>query len=65
MTDTVRHILQKDPFVNAESITVTTRRGVVMLNATVLREAERKLAEDDARYVYGVDRVINQLGVSG
>jgi len=28
----------------------------------VPREAERKLAEDGARYIFGVDKVINRLG---
>lgn len=64
VTDAVRQVLEKDPFVNAESIVVTTRRGVVLLDGTVPRDVERKLAEDDAWYVYGVDRVVNRLGVS-
>ena len=40
-----------------------TRRGVVTLAGAVPREAERKLAEDDAWYVFGVERVVNRLGV--
>jgi osmotically-inducible protein OsmY len=63
VTDAVRQILEKDPFVNAESIIVNTRQGVVYLDGTVPREAERKLAEDDAWYVFGIDRVVNRLDV--
>jgi hypothetical protein len=37
----VLQVLEKDPFVNAESIRVHTRRAVVSLDGTVLREAGR------------------------
>ncbi len=63
MTDAVRQVLERDPFVNAESIRVQTRRAVVTLAGTVPREAEIKLAEDDTWFVFGVDRVINHLSV--
>lgn len=63
MTDAVVQVLEKDPFVDSASIRVHTRRAVVTLDGTVPREAERKLAEDDAWYVFGVDRVVNRLTV--
>lgn len=63
VTDAVTQVLEMDPFVNAESIRVFTRQGVVTLDGAVPREAERKLAEDDAWYVFGVDKVVNRLGV--
>ncbi len=63
VTDAVRQVLEKDPFVDAESIIVTTRRGVIYLDGTVPRDAERALAEADAWYVFGIDRVVNRLGV--
>ena len=63
VTDAVQQVLEMDPFVDAESIRVHTRRAVVTLDGTVPREAERKLAEDDAWYVFGVDRVVNRLDV--
>ena len=63
ITDAVRQVLEEDPFVDAESILVNTRRAVVYLDGTVPREAERKLAEDDAWYVFGVDNVVNRLTV--
>lgn len=63
MTDAVLQVLEKDPFVNCESIRVRTRRAVVTLDGTVPREAELKLAEDDAWYMFGVDKVINRLTV--
>ena len=63
ITDTVRQVLEKGPFVNAQSILVNTRGAVVYLDGTVPREAERALAENDAWYVFGIDRVVNRLTV--
>lgn len=63
VTDAVLQVLEKDPFVDSESIRVHTRKAVVTLDGTVPREAERKLAEDDAWYVFGVDKVVNRLTV--
>ena len=48
VTDAVLQVLEKDPFVDSTSIRVHTRRSVVTLDGIVPREAERKLAEDDA-----------------
>ncbi|HUW79546.1 MAG TPA: BON domain-containing protein, partial [Acidocella sp.] len=63
VTDAVLEVLEKDPFVDAASIQVNTRGAVVTLTGSVPRKAERKLAEDDAWYVFGVDKVVNQLDV--
>jgi len=63
VTDAVLQVLEKDPFVNAESIHVYTRGRTVTLTGSVPRPAELKLAEDDAWYVFGVDQVVNQLEV--
>jgi osmotically-inducible protein OsmY len=63
VTDAVIQVLEKDPFINSESIRVHTRRAVVTLDGTVPREGEVKLAEDDAWYVFGVDKVVNRLSV--
>jgi osmotically-inducible protein OsmY len=63
MTDAPLQVLEKDPFINSESIRVHSRHSVVWLDGTVPREAEVKLAEDDAWYVFGVDRVVNRLTV--
>lgn len=63
VTDTVRQVLEKDPFVDTESIVVNTRGGVVYLDGSVPRDAERALAEHDAWYVFGIDKVVNRLTV--
>lgn len=59
--EAVVRVLEKDPFVDATSIRVHSRRGMVTLDGTVPREAERKLAEDDTWYVFGVNWVVNRL----
>jgi hypothetical protein len=63
MTDAVRMALEKDPFVNASQIRVSTRDGVVRLQGLVPKVAEREMAEFDAWYVFAVDRVDNELRV--
>jgi osmotically-inducible protein OsmY len=61
VTDAVRIALEKDPFVNAEQIRVATRASVVTLSGLVPSESEREMAEFDAWYVFGVDRVVNRI----
>lgn len=63
ITDAVRQILEKDPLVDAGSITVTTRRAVVRLDGIVHSEEARRAAEDDAWCVFGVDGVEDRLSV--
>ena len=61
VTDAVRLVLEKDPFVPADQIRVTTRNYVVNLEGVVLNRAIKQMAEFDAWYVFGVNRVINRL----
>jgi osmotically-inducible protein OsmY len=63
ITDAVRLVLEKDPFVNADQIRVLTTNSVVTLEGLVANDTERDMAEFDAWYVFGVDRVINKLVV--
>jgi osmotically-inducible protein OsmY len=63
VTDAVRIALEKDPFVNAEQIRVSTHDSVVTLTGLLPTESEREMAEFDAWYVFGVDRVVNQITV--
>jgi osmotically-inducible protein OsmY len=63
VTDAVRMVLEKDPFLNADQIRVSTRDFVVTLDGIVRSEAQKQMAESDAWYVFGVDRVINNLKV--
>lgn len=63
ITDAVRMALEKDPFVNAGQIIVGTVDAVVTLVGLVPSESERDMAEYDAWYVFGVDRVHNKIEV--
>ncbi|HXG52449.1 MAG TPA: BON domain-containing protein [candidate division Zixibacteria bacterium] len=63
LADAVRLVLEKDPFVDADRIAVRCRAGTVTLTGTVPTEATRKMAEMDAWYVLGVERVDNRLRV--
>ncbi len=63
VTDAVRIVLEKDPFLNADQIRVSTRNYVVTLEGLVRTEAQKQMAESDAWYVFGVDNVINRLDV--
>lgn len=61
MTDALRLVLEKDPFVNADQIRIRARDRVVTLEGLVSNETESEIAEHDAWYVFGVDKVVNRL----
>lgn len=59
----VRLILEKDPFVNVERIRVTVKKSVVTLEGDAPSVPQKEMAESDAWYVFGVDKVDNRLEV--
>jgi osmotically-inducible protein OsmY len=61
ITDAVRLALEKDPFVNAAQVRVRTKHAIVTLEGLVAHDTEKHMAECDAWYVFGVDKVINTL----
>ena len=63
LEDAVRIVLEKDPFVNAAQIRVGVRKTTVRLTGLVPSETERDMAEFDAWYVFGVDKVVNEIEV--
>ena len=63
MAKAVRIVLKKDPFVNEERIRVSARQSVVMLEGDAPSAPQRDMAEFDAWYVFGVDKVINRLEI--
>ncbi len=63
ITDAVRLALEKNPFVNASQIRVSTDGSTVRLQGLVPTDSEREMAEFDAWYVFGVDRVTNEIEV--
>lgn len=65
VTKAVRLVLDKNPLVRADDIRVSTRQWVVTLEGRVPSSAQRDMAEWDAWYVLGVDKVLNRLEVRG
>jgi hyperosmotically inducible protein len=63
ITSKVKGELAKDKGTSATHIHVTTKDGIVMLDGTVRSEAEKELAEKDAKRVRGVTGVHNGLTV--
>jgi osmotically-inducible protein OsmY len=63
MAKAVRIVLKKDPFVNVERIRVMAQRSVVTLEGDVPSAPQKEMAEFDAWYVFGVDKVINRLEI--
>jgi osmotically-inducible protein OsmY len=61
--EAVRLVLEKDPFVDAGRIRVGVRNALVRLTGGVPSKAEREMAEFDAWYVFGVDKVDNRIEV--
>ncbi len=59
----VRLVLGKDPFVNAERIRVTVKKSVVTLEGDAPSAPQKEMAEFDAWYASGVDKVDNRLEV--
>lgn len=62
--EAVRIALDKDPFVDAGQVRVGVRHRTIRLTGLVRSDAERDMAEKDAWYVFGVDKVINDIDVS-
>lgn len=63
MAKAVRLVLEKDPFVNVERIRVGVKKAVVTLEGDAPSAPQKEMAEFDAWYVFGVDRVDNRLEV--
>jgi osmotically-inducible protein OsmY len=63
IAEAVRLALEKDPFVNASQLRVGVRGTVVTLAGLLPSEAQRHMAECDAWYVFGVDKVVNKIEV--
>jgi osmotically-inducible protein OsmY len=63
MAKAVRIALKKDPFVNDERIRAVARQSVVTLEGDASSAPQKEMAEFDAWYVFGVDKVINRLEI--
>lgn len=63
--DALRLVLEKDPFVEATQVAATCTDAVITLRGLVGDDRQKDLIEFDAWYLFGVDRVINELQVAG
>lgn len=63
LTDAVRLTLEKDPFVDAAKIRVTSQDWIVTLDGLVPNETMKQMAERDAWYMLGVKGVVNRVRV--
>lgn len=63
MAKAVRIVLKKDPFVNGERVRVSAKNAVLTLEGDVPSVPQKEMAEFDAWYVFGVDKVVNRLDV--
>lgn len=63
LIDAVRLVLEKDPFVNASRIHVSSKDWVVTLEGLVPVETMKQMAERDAWCVVGVKSVVNRIDV--
>ena len=61
ITEALSLVLEKNPFLNAGQIQISTQNAVVTLEGLVASEQAKDMAEFDAWYVFGVDKVINNL----
>jgi osmotically-inducible protein OsmY len=63
LIDAVRVVLEKDPFVNAGKIRVSSKDWVVTLEGLVPTETMKEMAERDTWCVLGVRSVVNKIAV--
>jgi len=61
ITDVVRMVLEKDPLVHADQLSIATTDGAVILQGSVASKEEKKLAIMDAWHVPGVSDVIDRI----
>jgi osmotically-inducible protein OsmY len=64
LVDAVRLVLEKDPFVNASTIRVSSSDWVVTLEGLVPTQAMKQMAERDTWYVLGVKSVVNRVEIA-
>lgn len=61
ITDALRMVMEKDPWLDATQVQVETRDGMVRLNGMLPGEEQKRMAERNAWYVPGVRDVMNAI----
>lgn len=63
IADAIRLVLEMDPMVHADQVSIQSAQGAVTLSGVLRREDERRIAEMDAWTVCGVTEVHNRIDV--
>ena len=63
MSDALRIVLDKDPWLDAAAIVINVKQRTVTLEGVVSSQEQRRMAEQDAWYILGVHGVVNRLRV--
>ncbi|HEX6259250.1 MAG TPA: BON domain-containing protein [Woeseiaceae bacterium] len=64
ITDAVRLLLEKDPWIDPGHLGIHTRHRVVTLSGTLPGEEQKRMAENNAWYVAGVHDVDNRISTA-
>jgi osmotically-inducible protein OsmY len=63
IADALHLVLEKDPLVHADQIGIRVKNKIVTLTGLVGNKEEKKMAELDAWYVLGVNKVVNGIEI--
>src|SRR3972149_2480859 len=61
--EALRLVFEANPVLNPDQIRISSRASAITLDGHVATDAEKALAELDAWYLFGVDKVENRLQV--
>lgn len=61
ITDALRMVLEKDPWIDAGHLQIRTRDSIVHLAGLLPGDEQKKMAENDAWYIAGVHDVVNDI----
>ena len=61
IADALRLVLEKDPLIHADQVGIHVKNRIVTLTGLVGNKEEKKMAELDAWYLLGVNKVVNNI----
>lgn len=61
ITDALRLVLEKDPWIDAGNVQIRTRDSIVHLSGLLPGDEQKRMAENDAWFIAGVHDVINEI----
>ncbi len=61
--DALRLVFEMDPLIHSDQIRADSRNSVITLHGLLATEEERRMAELDAWYLFGVRDVVNRIAV--